>query len=143
VADVGKQVGIEFAFDRIPRQPNTIPAHLLIRQAASGGHQDAMVESLFRGYFLEGADLTSREVLSQLAERAGLSAADAGQARSDPLLRRALGEEEQTARRLGVEGVPFFIIGGRVGVSGAQEPEVLLRAIEQATAETAVPAELF
>src|SRR5581483_11438411 len=78
VAAVGASVGIPFAFDRITRQPNTLAAHQLITWAGEGGHEDAvhrqdrMVERLFRAYFLEGADLTQREVRLGLAAQAGL-----------------------------------------------------------------------
>jgi predicted DsbA family dithiol-disulfide isomerase len=70
VARVGRGVGIDFAFDRIVRQPNTLPAHQLIGAAAVAGVEEAMVETLFRAYFLEGADLTSRACLLGLAARA-------------------------------------------------------------------------
>jgi predicted DsbA family dithiol-disulfide isomerase len=132
VAQVGRSTGIEFAFDRITRQPNTLAAHQLIRAAAMAGDEDAMVESLFRGYFLEGADLTDRAALIELAVRAGLAPDRAAQALDDNPLRAELAAEEHRARALGVEGVPFFIMGGRVGVSGAQDAEVLLQAIDQA-----------
>lgn len=139
VSEVGRSVGIPFAFDRIARQPNTLASHQLIRAASVAGSEDSMVEALFRGYFLEGADLTSRSVLLELAVGAGLAASDAQLALDDEELRRQLLDEEQTARALGVEGVPFFVVGGRVGVSGAQEPAVLLRAIEQAVAAAPAP----
>jgi predicted DsbA family dithiol-disulfide isomerase len=137
VAQAGRSAGIEFAFDRIARQPNTLAAHQLIRAAASAGCEDAMVEALFRGYFLEGADLTDRGALTALAARAGLASDAAGLALDDDGLRAELAREEHQARALGVEGVPFFIIGRRVGVAGAQDPEVLVRAIEQALARAA------
>jgi predicted DsbA family dithiol-disulfide isomerase len=132
LAQAGHTAGIEFAFERITRQPNTLAAHLLIRAAATAGCEDAMVESLFRGYFLEGADLTDRAALVNLSARAGLASDQAALALDDTRLRAELAEEEHRARSLGVEGVPFFIMGGRVGVSGAQDPDVLVQAIEQA-----------
>jgi predicted DsbA family dithiol-disulfide isomerase len=132
VAQVGRTVGIEFAFDRIARQPNTRTAHQLIRAAAQSGHEDGMVEALFRGYFLEGVDLTDRAALVELAVRAGLASEQAALALDDTRLRAELAEEEHWARSIGVEGVPFFIVAGRVGVPGAQDAEVLLQAIEQA-----------
>jgi predicted DsbA family dithiol-disulfide isomerase len=132
VAQVGRGDGIEFAFDRIARQPNTLAAHQLIRAAVAAGCEDAVVESLFRGYFLEGADLTDRGALVELAVRAGLASDQAVLALDDTRLRAEVSAEEHRARSLGVEGVPFFIMGGRVGVSGAQDPDVLVQAIEQA-----------
>ena len=67
VAAVGETVGIPFAFERIARQPNTLRAHQLIALAEPGRQQDAVVETLFRAYFLEGADLTSAQTLAGLA----------------------------------------------------------------------------
>jgi predicted DsbA family dithiol-disulfide isomerase len=132
VARVGRVAGIDFAFDRIVRQPNTLAAHQLIRAAAVTGVEDEMVETLFRAYFLEGADLSSRACLLDLAARAGLASSDATLVLDDTQLRQSVLDEERSARSLGIEGVPFFIFGGRVGVSGAQEAGVLVQAIEQA-----------
>jgi predicted DsbA family dithiol-disulfide isomerase len=137
VAQAGRSAGIEFAFERIVRQPNTLAAHQLIRAAAASGCEDAMVETLFRGYFLEGVDLTDRAALVALAARAGVASSQAELAVDDSGLRAALAAEEHQARALGVEGVPFFIFAGRVGVSGAQDAAVLVQAIEQALARAA------
>ena len=135
VAAVGQQVGIAFAFDRIARQPNTVDAHRLIRLAGSQSRQDAMVETVFQAYFLEGADLTSTAVLLDLAQRAGLERALAQAWLSDDGTRTAVEDEDRQARELGVQGVPFFVLNRRLAVSGAQEPEVLLGAIERAAGE--------
>src|SRR5206468_2867203 len=86
VTGVGRDVGIEFAFERIVRQPNTVPAHQLIGRAQLHGRQDEMVESLFRGYFLEGVDLTQTDELIGLARRAGLK---------DEVARACLGDDVQ------------------------------------------------
>lgn len=136
VAGVGTSVGIDFAFERIARQPNTLAAHQLIAfaESAAGPGQDAMVERLFRGYFLEGADLTDASVLLDLAADAGFDRAAAAVALADRDQRWAMENDEQAARALGVEGVPFFIFNRRLAVSGAQEPEVLLQAMERASA---------
>jgi predicted DsbA family dithiol-disulfide isomerase len=135
VAAVGQQVGIAFAFDRIARQPNTVDAHRLIRLAGSQSRQDAMVETLFQAYFLEGADLTNLAVLLDLAQRAGLERARAQACLADDGLRAGVEDEDRQARELGVQGVPFFVLNRQLAVSGAQEPEVLLSAIERAAGE--------
>jgi predicted DsbA family dithiol-disulfide isomerase len=137
VERVGQQVGIGFAFDRIARQPNTVDAHRLIRLAGEQSRQEAMVETLFQAYFLEGADLTSAALLVELAQRAGLDPQQAQAGLQDQGLRAAVLDEDRTARELGVEGVPFFVFNRRLAVSGAQEPEVLLRAMAQAVREVA------
>ena len=137
VSGVGRSVGIDFAFERIVRQPNTVPAHQLIGLAQLHGRQDQMVETLFRGYFLEGADLTQTEALVELARRAGLEEVAARACLDDDAQRQAVLAEDEQARALGVSGVPFFIFGGRIGVPGAQEPSVLRQAIAQARQEMA------
>ena len=140
VARAGNEVSLAFAFDRIARQPNTLAAHSLIGLAGRENRQDAMVEALFRGYFLEGVDLTSLEVLMQLALRSGLAPDLAQRCLEDDRERAAVRQEEQAVRELGVEGVPLFVLNGRLAVSGAQPAEVLLRAIERAAHQT-VPAD--
>jgi predicted DsbA family dithiol-disulfide isomerase len=138
VTAVGRSVGIDFAFERIVRQPNTVPAHQLIGFARSQGRQDEIVESLFRGYFLEDADLTQTDDLIQLARRAGLEDGATRASLDDDAQRQEVLAQDEQARALGVSGVPFFIFDQRLTVSGAQEPQVLLRALREATAEPMV-----
>lgn len=133
VSKAGLLAGISFEFERIQMQPNTIDGHRLIHRAAAANLQDAMVDSLFRGYFLEGKDLTSIQVLSELAERAGMPRAEAERYLLSDEDRDAVAEADEQARRMGVEGVPFFIFNERLAVSGAQPPEVLLEAMTEAS----------
>lgn len=137
VQAVGRSVGIEFAFDSIARQPNTLAAHQLIAAAHAQDCQDQMVEALFRGYFLEGADLTQRATLVLLAQRAGMDAERAGACLDDASERQAALDADRAARELGVDGVPCFVFDARLAVSGAQEPEALLQAIQR-SAQAAV-----
>ena len=132
VAAVGREVGIDFAFDRITRQPNTLAAHSLIELAGARGRQDATKEALFRAYFLDGVDLTSRENLIAIATSAGLDRATVEEWLDNAQAREAVATEDARARELGIEGGPFFIFNGRLGVSGAQGSEVLLDAMKQA-----------
>ncbi len=134
VSEVGSSVGIDFDFPAVQRQPNTLPAHQLIAHAGAHGSQDAVVERLFRAYFLEGADLTREDVLLELAAQAGLEHEAARLALVDPDRRWAVQNDEQASRAMGVEGVPFFLFDRRLAVSGAQEPQVLIQAIERAAA---------
>jgi predicted DsbA family dithiol-disulfide isomerase len=132
VAAAGAEVGITFAFDRIARTPNTFAAHRLIGYAQGRGQQDAMVEALFRAYFIEGRDIGERQVLGKLAADAGLDRAGAETFLAGD---EGIGElrlEEERGRLLGIDSVPFFVIDERVGVAGAHDPEVVQRAIEEA-----------
>jgi predicted DsbA family dithiol-disulfide isomerase len=132
VAAVGREVGIDFAFDRITRQPNTLAAHSLIELAGAQGRQDAANEAFFRAYFLDGVDLTARENLVTIATSAGLDRATVEEWLDNAQAREAAAAEDARAREIGIEGVPFFIFNGRLGVSGAQGSEVLLDAMKQA-----------
>jgi predicted DsbA family dithiol-disulfide isomerase len=132
VSEAGRRAGIAFDFDRIVMQPNTIDAHRLVHRAGAAGVQDAMVDSLFQGYFVEGRDLTRLEVLCELAARAGMPLADAQRYLCSDEDREVVEEADRHARRIGVEGVPFFIFDRQLAVSGAQPPELLLEAMSQA-----------
>jgi predicted DsbA family dithiol-disulfide isomerase len=126
---------ISFAFEKIARAPNTFPAHRLIWFAAQQGCQDAVVESLFRGYFEEGADIGSLPVLVRLAERAGLSAeqflgSDGGATE--------VKAEEAAGHRLRIRGVPYFVLNGAYALSGAQPPERFIAAFKKVEADQAV-----
>jgi predicted DsbA family dithiol-disulfide isomerase len=137
VAAAGANAGIEFDFDRITVQPNTVDAHRLIHRAAAQSRQDDMVESLFRGYFLETRDLTKLPELVDLAARAGIDAEEARRYLESSEDRDLILQQDQQARQIGVEGVPFFIFNQKYAVSGAQPPELLLEAMERAATEGA------
>ena len=134
----GDEVGIPFDFERIVRQPNTVNAHRLIAWAQDLDltASDALIERLFRAYFVEGIDIGDIDALARLAGDAGFDATAARAWLASDAGRTAIEAEEQRARALGVTGVPFFVFNQRLAVSGAQPPEVLLGAMEQAaTAE--------
>ena len=132
---LGAQNGIGFQFGAITRSPNTLDAHRLIRWAGDAGLQDTMVQSLFQAYFEEGRDIGDRAVLALIAERAGLEA--------DAILERLESDDDAEnirieiaeAGRIGVTGVPFFILAQKLAVSGAQPADVLKDAIRQALAD--------
>ena len=139
VRAAGRTVGIEFAFDRIERQPNTIDAHRLISWAQANGDPEEVVERLFRAYFLEGRFIGDRDVLADVAGEAGLSR-DAARAYLDSESGTDTVEAmDRRVRELGVTGVPFFIFDGQVAVSGAQEAPVLVGAMEQARLDGRIP----
>ncbi len=135
----GDEVGIAFDFERIERQPNTFDAHRLIAwaQDSDPAKGDALIERLFRAYFVEGAYIGDVETLAALAGDAGFDADEARVMLASDAGRAQVQAEEQRARALGVSGVPFFIFEQRLAVSGAQSPEVLLSAMEQAVGEPA------
>lgn len=121
VRRTAEESGLTLDFDGIKRTPNTFDAHRLIRWAKTTGNQSAVVQQLFRRYFEQGQDISSHATLLDVAESAGMEREVVarlleGDADSD-LLR----EEEEAARRMGVTGVPCFVIGGRYVLQGAQD----------------------
>jgi predicted DsbA family dithiol-disulfide isomerase len=118
------------------RHANTLDAHRLLHLADSRGLQDAMKERLLRAHFTENLPVGDRDTLVRLAEEVGLEGAEARVSlESDAFVDAVLGDIRQ-AHALGINGVPFFVIDERFGVSGAQSPDVLLGALEQAWSES-------
>ena len=123
IRGAGKLEGIPFDFAAIPRTPNTIDSHRLIRWAASAGVQDDVVERLFARYFTQGADIGDREELVEVARYAGMDAdlvADLFERGEDVDLVR---KEDEAARVMGVNAVPCFVFAKKYVVFGAQEPD--------------------
>lgn len=134
VAAAGKAEGIDFAFDKMERTPNTFDAHRLIWLAGKQGVQDAVVEALFRAYFTEGRDTSKRRTLLDVIAEAGLDRERAEAVLDSDEGQDALLEADELGRRFRVDGVPFFIVNGKVTFSGAQQPEVFFEAFRKAQA---------
>jgi predicted DsbA family dithiol-disulfide isomerase len=132
VAGVGREVGVPFAFEKISVQPNTLQAHRLLTYAEREGRQDEVAEVLFKAYFVDGADLTDAHVLADVGARGGLDREATLRYLESDTDRAEVAQADLEARSAGIGGVPFFIFDRKVGVSGAQEVDVLLRAMEQA-----------
>ena len=132
LVQLGAEVGLPFAFDKIARAPNTLDAHRLIRWAAATGAQGAAVDRLFRAYFVEGRDIGDRATLLDIAAEHGLDRERVARLLEEGADVEAVRNEISEAQAIGVTGVPFFIFAGRLGVPGAQDVSVLRRAIDQA-----------
>lgn len=135
VAAAGQTVDIPFAFESITVQPNTLDAHRLLTFGEREGRQNELAEELFKAYFIEGANLTDRSILADIAARAGLDRGAATAYLESGADRDLVLRGDVEAREAGISGVPFFIFNRRVGVSGAQEPGALLQAMEQSMRE--------
>ncbi len=125
VAD-GARDGIDFAFDRMERTPNTLNAHRLIRLGVAEGSGDAVVEALFRGYFIDGIDIGDIAALAAIAAAAGLDETAARTHLAGSSGTAEVLAEEYRARRIGIDAVPCFIIAGDYALAGAQDPEMFL-----------------
>lgn len=135
VSRVGAQEGITFDFDRIARTPNTVRSHRLLYAAVEEDRQPELLELIFKAYFTQGQDIGDPEILSELGEKAGLSAAAIADALIDGGRLDSAMTEDLQSRRIGINGVPFFVFNGRFGLSGAQEPEALLNMLDLAREE--------
>jgi predicted DsbA family dithiol-disulfide isomerase len=141
IVTAARAEGLDYNLDAIARQPNTLDCHRLIRWAGESGDPARMEQRLMELYFTEGADLTDNEVLVAAARDCGMDA-DAVRRRlaSDQDVDSVSAEAER-AREAGIDGVPCFILGGVLAVSGAQEPDRLAEAIERAAAQCAARAD--
>jgi predicted DsbA family dithiol-disulfide isomerase len=132
LTELGKSVGIDFHFEKIERQPNTLDAHRIIHWAQEEGQAGPVKEKLMSMFFIEGADLTNLDVLASAAKAGGLDPAairkDLQSGKDEDLVRK----QAQAASASGVGGVPFFVFGNKYALSGAHEPENIASAIDQA-----------
>jgi predicted DsbA family dithiol-disulfide isomerase len=123
--------GLEFHFETA-RGGNTFDAHRLIHLAATYGHQAAAKERLMRAYFTEGEAIADPETLIRLMVEVGVEEAEARDVVSGERFTDDVREDELLASQLGIQGVPFFVFDRKLGVSGAQPPEVLVQALQRA-----------
>ncbi len=134
VREAGQTVGLALNIDAITLQPNTLAAHALLAFAqlddADGG---AVAERLFKAYFVENRFIGSTAVLVEIAEEAGLSGTAARTFMTDPKRLSEVARTDSELRGKGIGGVPLFVFNGHLAVSGAQDPVVLLQAMQQAS----------
>jgi len=127
---LGAADGIEYRFERT-RTSNTFAAHQLVHFARERGAQLPMVERLFRANFHDGVRIGDPAELARLATEVGLDRAEVERALAEERYAPAVRDDEQKARAIGVTGVPFYLVDGRLGVAGAQPVEALRGAIAE------------
>ncbi|MET4807370.1 DsbA family oxidoreductase [Limibacillus sp. MBR-115] len=137
IEEVGRSEALDFAFDRISRTPNTVDSHRLVRFATNIGKQEELVERLFQAYFTEGANIGDRKQLAEIAVEVGLDRAEVEEFLAGEDLKEEILAEDLFARQQGIQGVPCFIFDGRYAVSGAQDPEVLMKVMDSLNAAAA------
>lgn len=131
VTQHAEKAGLEMNLDKIARTPNTIDAHRLIHWAGIEGHQIAVVDALFRAYFVEGRDIGAHDVLGDIADGAGMDASVVLKLLASDSDRAEIAERDTAARHMGISSVPTFIVAGQHAVPGAQAPELWARVIEE------------
>lgn len=131
--EIGMAAGINFDFEAISIAPNTLDAHRVIRWAGGADDrvQSRLVAHLFRLYFEEGQNIGDRAVLISAAGEAGMDRAVVESLLPTPADRQEVQAEIATAQRMGVTGVPCFLLEGRYALMGAQPPEALADAIRK------------
>jgi len=138
LVSIARDEGLDFRFEG-QVSGNTFDAHRVVQMARERGVQDAVVERLFRAYFVEGRSIFEPEALSLLAAEAGLDGASVRQALATEAYADAVTADIEEAASLRVRGVPFFVIDQRYALSGAQPVDVFRQALEQARGEAARP----
>jgi predicted DsbA family dithiol-disulfide isomerase len=126
VTGIAKSVGLDYDYDHV-HQTNTIKAHELLHFAKSKGVQLEMKEALLKAYFVDGGHVGRIVDLAELATTVGLDRDE------------VVAVLEAQAEAYGIQGVPFFVIDGKYGVSGAQEAAAFAQVLEQARSERDEP----
>jgi predicted DsbA family dithiol-disulfide isomerase len=125
--------GLDYHLDG-QRSGNTVDAHRLVHLAATHGRQDDVVERLYRAYFSEQRSVFDAASLREIAVEGGLDKDEVDDLFAGEAFAEAVQADIEQAREYGITGVPFYVIDGRYGVSGAQPVEVFSQALEQAHA---------
>lgn len=134
MSDRAAEEGLDF--DLIHAQGgNTLDAHRLIHFAAERGKGDQMKERLLSAYMTERKPISERSTLTELAGEVGLDGEQVSAMFATDEFEQAVRDDEEQARQIGVRGVPFFLVGGQYGVSGAQSPDALVDVLERARKE--------
>lgn len=130
VTEVAARAGLEYHLDQSWSGP-TLDAHRLLHFAADQQRQEALADRFFAAQFTEGKSLFEVDSLVELAQEAGLDPDAARTVLDSDTYAAEVQEDIDTARQLGVSGVPFFVFDGRLAVSGAQPPEVFRQVLQQ------------
>ncbi|HBX37329.1 MAG TPA: DsbA family oxidoreductase [Pseudohongiella sp.] len=134
---IAKELGINFEKLQERRTANTFDAHRLVKWAAGQGKQTAMKQALFEAYFGRALDVSDYDVLLDCVRSVGLDVAAAGKVLATDQFADEVREDEATYQRAGVNSVPAFIINQKYLISGAQDPDVLVKAFQDISAEAA------
>ncbi len=132
--EAGARDGVVLRFDRA-RPGNTFDAHRLLHLAADRGVQHALKDRLLHATFTKGLTVSDVDVLVGLAEAAGLDGVEARSVLESDQYAADVRADEKRAAELGITSVPFFVFAGRLGVAGAQPPDLLLEVLQEAWVE--------
>jgi len=134
---IAKDLGVNFEKLQERLTANTFDAHRLVKWADAQGQQTAMKQALFEAYFGKAMDVSDQDVLLSCVETLGLDPAEAKQVLESDQFTTAVREDEAKYQKAGVTSVPAFIINSKYLISGAQEPDVLVKTLQDISAEAA------
>lgn len=137
VSEMAKKVGLNYDLNKAI-VANSFDAHRIVQLAKTKGLGDAMEERLFKGYFTEGLNIADHQTLVKIGMEIGLDATEISEVLKTTTFAEEVNNDVREAQQLGVRGVPFFVIDRKYGVSGAQESETFLNALNKAWEESAV-----
>lgn len=130
VTNSAKQVGLDFDMDSaVPS--NTLKAHQLLHLAKKKGVQDPLKEKFLSAYFVEGKAVNDNAALIEISKSVGLDSLEIEKTLQSDDFKDEVEQDISMARQIGVQGVPFFLIQGKYGLSGAQPVEVFVDVIQQ------------
>jgi predicted DsbA family dithiol-disulfide isomerase len=131
IANAAEAAGLEINFEGIKRTPSTLNAHRLLHWAALEGKQNAVVDCLFKAYFREGHDISSHDILTNIATSVGMQADVTRHLLMSSADEKDIQDRDAAARERGVSGVPCFVIGNHYVIQGAQDTELWERVIAE------------
>ena len=139
VTGIAKGVGLDYDFEAV-KQTNTVKAHELLHYAKAHGRQLEMKERLLKAYFVDGRHVGKIDDLADLAEETGFDRADVVRSLTENEYLAAVKADQAQAIEFGIQGVPFFVIDGKYGVSGAQDAATFAQLLQQVRDEKGVVA---
>lgn len=134
VTEQAAEVGLDYHFD-IAKPANTFKAHQLTKLAATVGREDAAEEALFKAYFTEGKNINDVSTLAEIGAGIGIGKDAVREALAQQTFVNEVRTDIYEAQQVGVRGLPFFVFNRKYAVSGAQQPEVFLGALQQSFTE--------
>lgn len=131
LSEAALESGVTFNWAKVTKSVNTRMAHMLVAAASTVQRGGDMTSALFKAYWQDGRDVGDLETLVQIAVEQGFDEQAARDELANDELRETVIGLENHAREVGVTGVPFFIIDGKLAVSGAQPPDVWDQVFQQ------------